>query len=124
MTERLELRVEVFPADLDRFADFYLRVLRFEPVSDKRGEPSPHVSIRRRAVTIGAARAWLPVDATARAVPQGVELVLEIDDLVAERDAVVAAGWPIASDIAFQPWGLNDFRVFDRDGHYIRFTTR
>lgn len=120
----MELRIEVFPADLDRFADFYLRVLRFELMSDRRGEISPYLSVRRGAVKIGATLAWTPTDPGARVVPQGVELVLEVDDLVAERDALVAAGWPIADDITVRPWGLTDFRVFDPDGNYIRFTTR
>jgi len=120
----MELRVEVFPADLDRFADFYLRVLRFELVSDKRGDRSPYIAVRRGGVKIGATLAWAPIDAGARAVPQGVGLVLEVDDLVAERDGVVAAGWPIADDITLRPWGLNDFRLFDPDGNYMRFTIR
>jgi hypothetical protein len=53
-----------------------------------------------------------------------VELVLEVDDLVAEHDALVAAGWPIAHGITVRPWGLTDFRLFDPDGNYLRFTTR
>jgi len=124
MPEQLELRIELFPADLDRLVDFYVRVLRFELVSDRRKGSEPHVSLRRGAVKIGAVPAWLPVDSAARAVPQGVELVLEVENLDAERDAVVAAGWPLESDVALQPWGLSDFRIFDPDGHYIRFTTR
>jgi lactoylglutathione lyase len=124
LVEEVELRIELFPSDLDRFADFYVRVLRFELVSDKRAEPSPYLSVRRDGVKIGATRAWVAVDPVARTVPQGVEVVLEVDDLVAERDAIVAAGWPVANDITLQPWGLTDFRLFDPDGHYIRFTTR
>jgi hypothetical protein len=102
--------------DLDRFVDFYCRVLHFELVSDRRGESSPYVSVHRGAVRIGVTSAWQTVDAAARAVPQGVELVLEVDALVAERDTVIAAGWPIASGIRLQPWGLNDSRVFDLMG--------
>jgi uncharacterized glyoxalase superfamily protein PhnB len=82
------------------------------------------LSVRRGGVKIGATRAWVAVDPVARTVPQGVEVVLEVDDLVAERDAIVAAGWPVVNDITLQPWGLTDFRLFDPDGHYIRFTTR
>jgi lactoylglutathione lyase len=120
----MELRVEVFPADLDRFVDFYVRVLRFELAEDRRAESSPYVEVRRGTVRVGAVRAWKPVDGTARAVPCGVELVLEVDDLAAERDAISAAGWPLASDITGQPWGLDDFRIFDPDGHCLRITTR
>jgi lactoylglutathione lyase len=119
----VELRVELFPDDLDRFVDFYVRVLRFELVDDRRADASPYVEVRRGGARIGAVPAWQGVDATARAVPQGVELVLVVEDLVAERDQVVAAGWPLASDVTRQPWGLEDFRLFDPDGHYLRFTS-
>jgi catechol 2,3-dioxygenase-like lactoylglutathione lyase family enzyme len=93
-------------------------------VSDKRGDPSPYLFVRRGRVEIGATLAWEPIDPAARGVPQGVEVVLEVDDLVAERDALVTAGWPIAEDITRRPWGLTDFRVFDPDGNYLRFTMR
>jgi uncharacterized glyoxalase superfamily protein PhnB len=42
-----------------------------------------------------------------------VELVLEVDDVVAERDQITAAGWPITEDLRDRPWGLRDFRVLD-----------
>jgi lactoylglutathione lyase len=118
------VRLEVFPANLDRFVDFYVRVLRFELTADRRADSPPYAAVARGGVRIGAVRAWEPVNPSARAVPQGVELVIEVEDLVAERDAVVAAGWPLAAEITPRPWGLDDFRVFDPDGHYIRFTTR
>jgi lactoylglutathione lyase len=118
-----DLRIELFPADLDRFLDFYVRVLRFSVDADERVEGRQYVSVRRGGVRIGAARAWAPVDEGARAVPQGVELVVEVDDLHAERDAVAAAGWPLAAEIERQPWGLDDFRLLDPDGYPIRLTT-
>jgi lactoylglutathione lyase len=118
------LRLEVFPSDLGRFVDFYVRVLRFDLIADRRGTSAPYVSVRRGAVNIGATRAWQTVDASSRAVPAGAELVIEVDDLVAERDALVAADYPLAEDITERPWGLADFRAFDPDGYYIRFTTR
>jgi lactoylglutathione lyase len=57
-------------------------------------------------------------------LPTGVEIVIEVDDLVAERDAIVTAGQALDEDIVERPWGLADFRVLDPDGYYIRFTTR
>jgi uncharacterized glyoxalase superfamily protein PhnB len=123
VSDVLGLRIEVFPADLDRFVDFYVRVLRFELEVDRRSEATPHVSVRRGSARIGASLPWESVDAEKRAVPQGVELVLEADDLAGERDAVKSAGWPVTADITRQPWGLEDFRLFDPDGHYIRITT-
>ncbi len=123
MTEP-SLPVEVFPADLGRFVDFYVGVLGFDLIADRRDTSTPYVSVRRGTVCIGASRAWQRVDASSRGVPAGTELVIEVDNLVAERDALVAAGYPPAEDITERSWGLADFRVFDPDGYYIRFTTR
>ena len=45
-------------------------------------------------------------------------------DLHVERDRIRLAGWPIEEDIMRRPWGLQDFRVLDPDGYYLRFTSR
>ncbi len=120
----LDLRVELFSSDLTALVDFYVRVLGFELVDDRRRSAVPYVALRRDGVEIGAGLAWEPVDPSARAVPTGVEIVLETDDLVGERDRVVAARWPLAEDLTTRPWGLTDFRVYDPDGYYLRITDR
>ena len=56
--------------------------------------------------------------------PTGVEIVIEVDYLHAERDRLRHAGWPIVEDIMRRPWGLQDFRVLDPDGYYLRFTSK
>ena len=43
----MTLRFEIFPDDLDATVDFYLRVLRFRLIADRRDEPSPYVSLQR-----------------------------------------------------------------------------
>ncbi len=118
------LRVEMFPSDLTRFVDFYVAVLRFELVQDRRADAIPYVSVRRGSVRIGASQSWQPIDQAQRSVPTGIEIVIEVDDLKAERAAIVSAGHPVAEDVTSCPWGLPDFRIFDPDGHYVRFTTR
>jgi lactoylglutathione lyase len=120
----LRVRLEVFPEDLDAFVDFYTRVLGFRLERDQRAGEWPYAAVERGGVRIGAARPWQAVDASARAVPTGVEVVLEVDDVQAERDAVVAAGWPLAEDLRERPWGLTDFRVLDPGGYYLRITAR
>jgi len=117
----MTLRVEVFPADVDTFVDFYTRVLRFELEADQR---PGYAAVVRGATRIGAARASEHVDPELRSVPRGTELVLEVDDLDSEHAAVVAADWPVASGIEKQPWGPRDFRLFDPDGYYLRITER
>jgi predicted enzyme related to lactoylglutathione lyase len=124
MRDDAAVRFELFPTDIDQFVDFYVGTLRFELVSDRRHEDPPYVYLRRGGVRIGALPAWEKVDTRLRAVPHGVEIVLEVDDLVAERDAIAGAGHLLAEDIRRRPWGLEDFRVFDPAGYYLRFTTR
>ncbi|MGD0561095.1 MAG: VOC family protein, partial [Streptosporangiaceae bacterium] len=60
----------------------------------------------------------------ARGLPTGTELVLETDDVTAERDRIVAAGWPLDEDLTERPWGLTDFRIYDPDGYYLRVTAK
>jgi lactoylglutathione lyase len=117
-------RFEIFPADLDLTVDFYTRVLGFRLAADRRDEPSPYVYLRRGDVRIGALRGDVPDARPARLPPAGVELVLEVDDVRAERDRVVAAGWPLSEDLQHRPWGLTDFRIVDPGGYYLRITDR
>ena len=119
----MTLRVEIFTDDLDAVVDFYTRVLGFRLVRDEREHRERYVALERDAVRVGAA--WrLGVSAQHRRPPTGVELVLEVDDLAAERERVLAAGWPIEEDLTLRPWGLTDLRVLDPVGHYLRLTDR
>lgn len=119
-----ELRIELFVADLDVFADFYTRVLGFAITDDRRqGEP-PYLAVSRDRVRIGGVKLWEPVDRSARALPAGVEIVLEADDVTTERNRVAAQGWPLDAELQARPWGLTDFRLLDPDGYYLRITSR
>jgi predicted enzyme related to lactoylglutathione lyase len=118
------MRFEIFPDDLDATVDFYARVLHFRLTADRRSEPSAYVSLQRGGVRVGAARRMVPDARAARLPPAGVELVLEVDDVAAERDRVIAAGWPLEEDLQDRPWGLRDFRVLDPAGYYLRITNR
>jgi lactoylglutathione lyase len=119
----VHLRLELFPADLDAFFDFYTRVLAFEVERDERTAEWPYVAVRRGEVRLGAVRAWEP-GPEHRLPPQGVEIVLEVDDVVGERDRIATAGWPLVEDLVVRPWGLTDFRLLDPDGHFLRITSR
>jgi lactoylglutathione lyase len=120
----MTLRCEIFPDDIDVTADFYQRVLGFQLAADRRDEVPPYGELRRGAVRIGAVEHALPEARAARRPPAGLELVLEVDDVDAERDQVVAAGWPLDADLGDQDWGLRDFRILDPDGYYLRITNR
>ena len=120
----MTLRFEIFPDDLDATVDFYMRVLRFRLTADRRDQRDEYVSLQRGSVRVGAARRVVPDVRVARLPPAGVELVLEVDDVVAERDRVTAAGWPLAENLQDRPWGLKDFRILDPAGYYLRITDR
>jgi len=66
-----------------------------------------------------------PLRMTAREQPGlGVEIVLEVDDVLAMCQHVASQGRPLAAELKHQPWGLTDFRVSDPDGYYWRVTSR
>ncbi len=119
----MTLRAEIFPDDLDATVDFYTSVLRFRLTADRRDEPDAYVALERGRVRLGALRA-APQARPDRLPPTGVELVLEVDDVLAERDRVAGAGWPIKEDLQDRPWGLTDFRILDPAGYYVRITNR
>lgn len=116
------LRIELFPSDLDKFIEFYTKVLRF---TLQRHEDT-YAYVRRDNIFIGAVSDHLegggPLDRGFRRPPTGVEIVIEVDDVEKERDLVLAAGWKLDSDIKKQPWGLTDFRILDPEGYYLRIT--
>jgi len=120
----MTLRCEIFPDDLDAVLDFYTRVLGFGVIQDERGDPEAYVAFQRGSVQVGALAAAVPAAPAARRPPVGIELVLEVDDVAAERDRVAAAGWPLEADLQLQSWGLTDFRILDPAGHYLRITSR
>ncbi len=120
----MSLRFEIFPAELDRTVDFYGQVLGFVLERDDRSTADPYVTMRRDEVRIGAAPGPNDFERRYRRPPRGVEIVLEVDDLDAERARVAKAGWPVDDDLQEQPWGAIDFRVLDPDGYYLRITSR
>jgi catechol 2,3-dioxygenase-like lactoylglutathione lyase family enzyme len=117
------LRLEIFPADLDATVDFYTRILGFAVVTDQRATHE-YVAMQRGDVRIGAAARREAAADEARRPPTGVELVLEVDDVMEERDRVVDSGWPLEDDLIARPWGLTDFRLLDPAGYYLRITHR
>jgi lactoylglutathione lyase len=101
-----------------------MRVLRFRLTADRCDQQDEYVSLQRGSVRVGASRMAVPDVRAARLPPAGVGLVLEVDDVVAERDRVTGAGWPLVEDLQDRPWGLKDFRILDPAGYYLRITDR
>lgn len=126
MPKCMRLRMELFVGDMDRSVSFYRDALGFELTRREEG----YASIRRGDVVLGIGPiAKLPVEGGYFTQPRlaqdrglGVEIVLEVEDVVAEHERVVATGWPIVERLQDRPWGLTDFRITDPDGYYLRVT--
>jgi lactoylglutathione lyase len=121
-----KLRIELFVSDVERSVQFYCTVLGFEQATTGEGS-GDYRAVRRGDATIGLGRAdRLPEDhpvAAAGSPPgRGVELVLEVSEIDAAYQHVLATGTVLASDLARRPWGLRDFRLLDPDGFYLRVT--
>jgi uncharacterized glyoxalase superfamily protein PhnB len=107
--------------------DFYGRVLGFVKEAEFAGGYTP---LTRDAVRIALNRRSdlgenHPIRPAAHERPgQGVEIVLEVDDVEAVYRHVVSAQWPRSAELMRRPWGLTDFRVLDPDGYYWRITSR
>lgn len=123
-TAPMSLRIEIFPADLDRTIAFYVDVLDFALVTDRRDAAHPYAAFVRGEVRIGAAEAWATVEPATRELPAGTEIVLEVDDVVAEEARIRAKGWPIDEPLTRAPWGLTHIRIHDPDGYHLRITSR
>lgn len=121
----MNLRIEVFAADVERSGEFYRRVLEFEELSRQESDgKAQYLWMGRGSARIGIATADEVVDPAIRRVPGGTEIVLEVDDIDAEFARVRATGWPLEAGLRSQPWGLRDFRLHDPDGYYLRPTSR
>jgi lactoylglutathione lyase len=118
-----QLRCEIFPSDLDATVEFYVRVLGFRLVRDERAAEQPYVALERGGVQLGAASRPPVAQPADRQPPTGVELVLEVADVEADRTRVTRCGWPLVEDLTTRPWGLRDFRLLDPDGYYWRITS-
>jgi lactoylglutathione lyase len=123
MTPRFELFVE----DPDKSVEFYTKILGFSV----RYSNERYYSLVRGSVTIGIGYAsklrdghYFRPEITTQRKGQGVEIVLEVDDIHAEYERVKASGYTIAEDLTEREWGLTDFRLVDPDGYYLRVTSK
>jgi lactoylglutathione lyase len=63
------------------------------------GNQPPGATVRAGENIGSAVRSAPPATQATRQPPAGLELVLEVDDVDAEHDRVVAAGWPLDADL-------------------------
>ncbi len=120
--------MELYVEDLDRSIAFYRKILGFELLRRNVG----YASIQRGSVNLGL----FPIGKLAESGGYftsgmlmesrglGVEIIFEVDDLMAAHAHVTAADYPILEPLQRRPWGLTDFYIADPDGYYIRITER
>jgi lactoylglutathione lyase len=127
MHRNAALRLELFISDLGASVDFYTRVLGFQKDAQRSGDYTPLVtgSVRLALNLHSELGADHPIRLGAHERPgRGVEIVLEVDDIEAMYQHVIAENWPRSAELRRQPWALTDFRVLDPDGYYWRITSR
>jgi catechol 2,3-dioxygenase-like lactoylglutathione lyase family enzyme len=120
------LRIELFVADVERSARFYEDVLGFVRVRESDGYIAVHLGDAH--VGIGVKES-LPAGHPLRPgederVGVGVEIVIEVNDVVTTYGHVEASGHSMLVPLSRRPWGLDDFRIVDPDGYYLRITNR
>lgn len=128
MTTGMSLRMELFVRDVETSIGFYRAVLGFTLV---RRDPG-YASIRNGDVILGLGpidklperEGYFTRERLAHDRSAGVEIVLEVDDVVAYRRRVGRAGSSVEDELRRREWGLTDFRLVDPDGYYLRVTSR
>jgi lactoylglutathione lyase len=123
----MTFRLELFVTDLSASADFYRRVLKFR-IGERAADGYTPMTNGQVQLSLNLHSA-LPDDHPVKAGTQerpgrGIEIVLEVDDIDALYEHVVAQKWPLSSELKRQPWGKTDFRLTDPDGYYVRITTK
>lgn len=96
------LRIEIFPADLERSITFY-ETLGFTLLRRDAGPP-PYAYLGLGDVRIGAVQSPA-ADPASRALPLGAEIVIEVDGIHAVHDHVSQAGLQVSTGLQEHPWG-------------------
>ncbi|MCG3418130.1 VOC family protein [Oceanobacillus jordanicus] len=122
----MKLRIELFVENLERSMEFYSDVLGFSLPNDTNNS---YIPVRKGNVVFGLGEMKeLPESHPLKGsddqrIGLGVEIVLEVEDVKAIYNKVVAKAYPIQAELTKRPWGLEDFRIVDPDGYYLRITS-
>jgi lactoylglutathione lyase len=122
----MKLRLELFVENIEKSMGFYHNVLGFNLPKDTN---KSYIPVRRGDVVLGLGEMKKlaeshPLKAlNSQHTGLGVEIVLEVEDIKDVYNKVVAKGYPIQTELTKRPWGLEDFRIIDPDGYYLRITS-
>lgn len=123
------LRLELFSSDVEQSVDFYTQILNFSIEGNSTNQSYQQVTKGSVILGIGpeakmSENHYLRLKGNDSRRGIGVEIVLEVDDVLASYQQVKRSGYPIHAELQDRPWGLTDFRLIDPDGYYIRITSR
>lgn len=123
----MKLRVELFVESMENSIEFYRDVLEFN-VPEKADKE--YVPVKKGDVLLGLGGMKSLPDHHPLKVKNdnqknglGIEIVLEVEEIHAFYKKIVSKGYPIETELAKKPWGLEDFRLLDPDGYYFRITS-
>jgi predicted enzyme related to lactoylglutathione lyase len=125
---KMSLRLELFVQDMERSVNFYCRVLGFEILRSS----SDYARLHNGSVILGLGPIgklaeqegyFTRTQLTVQEHGLGVEIVFEVKDVRAMYEQVQTVGYAIFEPLQQQPWGLEDFRIVDPDGYYLRITS-
>ncbi|WP_054860967.1 VOC family protein [Gracilibacillus sp. JCM 18860] len=124
----MKLRLELFVRNIEKSIEFYHNVLGFSLPEDRNKNYLP---VRKGDVVLGISEmenlpGCHPLKARRGGQPfgLGVEIVLEVEEVKDIYQKVVTSGHPIETELTSRPWGLDDFRIIDPDGYYLRISSK
>jgi len=125
----MTIRMELFTSDMEKSVNFYTEVLGFTMEGEKINRS--YQPVKKGNVVIGIG----PISKLSKdhyfnpnlknmRKGYGVEIVLEVKNIQKVYEQVKSNGYPIHGPLTMQNWGLEDFRLIDPDGYYLRITSK
>ncbi|QNK48966.1 VOC family protein [Brevibacterium sp. PAMC23299] len=123
----MNLRLELFVESIEKSVGFYRDILEFNAPKEI---IHTYVPVKKGNVTLGLGEMKslpenhpLKVSNNSQQTGLGVEIVLEVEDINDIYNKVVEKGYSIQTKLTKRSWGLEDFRLIDPDGYYLRITS-
>lgn len=111
-----ELRVVFRVSDLAASVDFYEGKLAMNRVAAWESPEGPGVVLEAGAGRTIELFGPAPGASHEDVLPRGVELVLQVEDVDAWHERLLASGAVIARGLVDNPWGTRSFGIDDPDG--------
>ena len=121
----MQIRLELFVADLQKSIQFYEEVLCFKFF--RKTEKSAMMKLNDFALLLTPdyilhEHHFLKKDGLTPK-GKGVEIIVAVQNVEKMYEHVVERKYLIESSLQKQTWGMKDFRLIDPDGYYLRITS-